>query len=239
MKILAIETATDACSAALQVDQECTVEYQLAPRQHTQLILPMVDSLLARAQLSLQQLDAIAFGCGPGAFTGLRIAAGVTQGLGLAADLPVIPVSTLAAMAQQAGLHYQSTAVLAALDARIGEVYWGRYQLIDGRASLQGEEQVIRPDQLKALPENSWVAVGSGWDVYGDTLRGKVKGELAHLDAQLTPSAEFIAQLAAFEYQAGHVLPVEAAQPVYLRNKVADTIREREARKRNDEKGTG
>jgi len=232
MKILAIETATDACSAALLLNQDLAVEYQLAPRQHTQLILPMVEKLLAQAQLGLSELDAIAFGCGPGAFTGLRIAAGVTQGLALAADLPVIPVSTLAAMAQQAWQQYQMPHILVALDARIGEVYWGQYLIENNRAALQGWEQVIKPDQLDKTPVQDWLAVGSGWEVYADSLQQKVQGKLMRVDSQITPSAEFVAQLAKQDYQQGKLLPAEQAQPVYLRNKVADTIKEREAKER-------
>jgi len=233
MKILAIETATDACSAALLQDDEVRVEYKLAPRKHTQLILPMVEKLLANAQLAITDMDAIAFGQGPGAFTGLRIAAGVTQGLALSADLPVIAISTLAAMAQQSHQQYQSDHILVALDARIHEVYWGEYIAIDGRVELSGNEQVVLPEKIKQLTEGQWVGVGSGWEAYTDMLTQRTSGHVEAIHADLTPSAEFIAQLASYEYEKGNLLPVEQAQPIYLRDKVADTIAERELKNKN------
>ena len=236
MKILAIETATDACSAALLQDNEIAVEYELAPRKHTQLILPMVEKLLANAQLSMGNLDAIAFGQGPGAFTGLRIAAGVTQGLALSADLPVIPISTLAAMAQQSHQQHQADHILVALDARINEVYWGEYIAVDGLVALSGKEQVILPEAIESITENQWIGVGSGWQAYPEALAEKAEGHLEHIYVDLTPSAEFIARLAFSEYRQGNMLAAEDAQPIYLRNKVADTIAERNLKKANKNK---
>ena len=233
MKILAIETATDACSAALLIDDELFVEFELAPRQHTKLILPMVDKVLATAGVALTDVDAIAFGRGPGAFTGLRIAAGVTQGLALAADVPVIPISTLAALAQQAYEIKQHTHSMVALDARINEVYWGCYTVQDGRVVLQGEEQVLLPQTVELTPELAtvkWAGIGSGWSVYSDVLQEKAKSAgvtLQQIYAESVPSAASIARLAAYEFQAGHYFAVEDAQPVYLRDKVAETIAER------------
>ncbi|HDP89812.1 MAG TPA: tRNA (adenosine(37)-N6)-threonylcarbamoyltransferase complex dimerization subunit type 1 TsaB, partial [Thioalkalivibrio sp.] len=149
MKILAIDTATDACSAALFLDGEVTSRFELAPRRHTELILPMVGSLLEEAGLAVTDLDAVAFGRGPGAFTGLRIAAGVAQGLALGADLPVIPVSTLATMAQQVMDEAGAEAVAAALDARMGEVYWGCYRRdAEGVAEPVGPETVCAPQAV-------------------------------------------------------------------------------------------
>lgn len=236
MKILAIETATDACSAALLIDNDCMVEFETTPRQHTKLILPMIDKLLAEANITLNDMDAIAFGRGPGAFTGLRIAAGVTQGLALAADLPVIPVSTLAALAQQAYEKQQQQQIMVALDARINEVYWGCYIAQDGRVSLHTEEQVVLPQAITfdstfmELTSNDWTAIGSGWSVYSDILQDKVTTAgmtLQHIDTESMPSAAFIARLAVDEYKAGRYVAAEEAQPVYLRDKVADTIVER------------
>ena len=247
MKILAIETATDACSAALlignktSVNSEVLVEFELAPRKHTQLILKQIESLMASAQLTPQTIDAIAFSQGPGAFTGLRIAAGVTQGLALALDIPIIPISTLAAMAQQGHQQHQSNHILVALDARINEVYWGEYRINQGTANLVGKEQVILPENIqvttsKALHEDiQWLGVGSGWGEYETELRDKLAKHptnlsLANIYPELHPSAEYIAQLAAVEYQQGNLLPVEQAQPIYLRDKVADTLTERKAK---------
>ena len=196
----------------------------------------MVETLLASAQLSMGNLDAIAFGQGPGAFTGLRIAAGVTQGLALSADLPVIPISTLAAMAQQSHQQYQADHILVALDARINEVYWGEYIAVDGLVALSGKEQVILPEAIKSITENQWIGVGSGWQAYPEALAEKAAGHLEHIYADLTPSAEFVARLAASEYRQGNVLAVEDAQPIYLRNKVADTIAERNLKKASKNK---
>jgi len=228
MKILALETATDACSAALLIDDDLFVEFELAPRQHTKLILPMVGKVLAAAGIALTELDAIAFGRGPGAFTGLRIAAGVTQGLALAADLPVIPISTLAALAQQSYETHQHTHIMVALDARINEVYWGCYVAQDDKLILHAEEQVLLPQavELESLPHESWVGVGSGWSVYADVLQDKI-GKVQHIYPDSIPSAASIARLAADEFNAGRSLAVEEAQPVYLRDKVAETIAER------------
>ena len=231
MKILAIETATDACSAALLLDDELSVKYEIAPRKHTQLILPMIEQLLASAQLVTGDLDAIAFGQGPGAFTGLRIAAGVTQGIALSHDLPVIPVSTLAAMAQQSYQEHHSDFILTALDARIQEVYWGQYQVLDGKACLMSDERVILPEQIEPIREGRWTGVGSGWKTYGEVLNAKTKGCIEQVYADMTPSAEFVAQLAVYSYQQGHLLPPEQAQPIYLRDKVAETIAERQQKK--------
>ncbi len=228
MKILALETATDACSAALLIDDDLFIEFELAPRQHTKLILPMVGKVLATAGIALTELDAIAFGRGPGAFTGLRIAAGVTQGLALAADLPVIPISTLAALAQQRYDTHQHTHIMVALDARINEVYWGCYVMQNKRLILQGEEQVLLPQAIERqrLHNELWVGVGSGWSVYADVLQEKV-GEMQSIYADSVPSAASIARLAVDEFVAGNAVTVEEAQPVYLRDKVAETIAER------------
>ncbi len=231
MKILAIETATDACSAALLIDNEIAVEYELAPRKHTQLLLPMIERLMANAELSIAGLDAIAFGQGPGAFTGLRIAAGVTQGIALSADLAVIPVSTLASMAQQSYQQNQTHHMLVALDARINEVYWGKYEVIDDSVFLSGSEQVILPENIESIEVGQWTGIGSGWKAYQEELENKTSGHLQHVYADLTPSAEFVAQLAVRKYEQGDVVSAEQAQPVYLRNKVADTIKERRLKK--------
>lgn len=227
MKILAIETATDACSAALLVDKHVHIAYQLAPRKHTQLILSQIEQVLVEGGVTLQQLDAIAFGGGPGAFTGLRIAAGVTQGIALAADIPAIAVSSLAAMAQQAYQHHQAEKMYIALDARMDQVYWGEYHIQDGLARLQGEEIVIAPKELPRLQSKNFVGIGSGWQAYQQTLQSQV---LAKIDSKLQdihPSAEHVALLAVPKYEAGICLSPQEVQPTYLRNKVAETTEER------------
>ncbi len=234
MKILAIETATEACSAALFMDGKVLERFELAPRQHTRLILPLVDELLAQAQLTPGQLDAVAFGRGPGSFTGLRIAAGVTQGIAFGSDLPVVPVSTLAAMAWQGLKEKQADYALVALDARMAEVYWGVYRkvsnistAVDGKETLDIEleapEIVISPDEAPVpLPDSaSALAIGAGWEAYQAQLRRRVKGgQLVAFRPEILPRAGVIARLAVKPIREGNTLPPEQAQPVYLRDRV-------------------
>jgi tRNA threonylcarbamoyladenosine biosynthesis protein TsaB len=226
MKILAIDTATEACSAALYIDGELSSQYQLAPREHSRLILKMIDELLAEAKLAVSEIDVIAFGRGPGSFMGLRIAAGVVQGIAFAHDIPVIPVSTLKAIAQRA---YEETGrqyVLSAIDARMDEVYWAAYILKDQQWQLQGEESVISPEKL-ALPEmlsrsdHPWIGAGSGWASYKDRLLPAADDQLPIILADCLPSAEVIAKLAVDEFRAGNTVPAAEAIPVYIRNNVA------------------
>ena len=227
MKLLALDTSTEACSVAVFADGVTFSEFELTPRAHTQLILPMVEKVLAAAGLHLQEVDAIAVGCGPGAFTGIRIGVGVAQGLAMAADKPVIPLSTLAALAQQAYVQHGATQVLVALDARMGEVYWGQYALQDGLMQLQGEEQVCAPAAVPVPASDAWFAIGHGWAAYAEALQTRFAGKLTGTDAESLPAAEFMLPLAVAEWQAGRAVAPEEAQPVYLRNKIALTTQER------------
>jgi tRNA threonylcarbamoyladenosine biosynthesis protein TsaB len=224
VKILAIETATEACSAALLIseqgkDEQIISRFQLAPREHTKLILPMLDDVLNEANITLDKVDAIAFGRGPGAFTGLRIAAGVAQGIALSVEKPVIPVSTLAALALQARLHedYDNQTIVAALDARMQEVYWGCFK----SQELLGEERVTKPqlmrDDLAEISSNI-LAIGNGWDVYHNELSTKD----ITLITDVLPSAQYIAQLALDLFRQGKYVDAELAQPVYIRDNVAE-----------------
>lgn len=227
MKLLALDTSTEACSAAVLADGAVSSEFELAPRVHTRLILPMVDKVLSAAGLRLQDVDAVVVGRGPGAFTGIRIGVGVAQGLAMAADKPVIPVSTLAALAQQVYMQQGATQVLAALDARMGEVYWGQYAVQDGLMQLQGEEQVCAPQDVPLAEGHAWFAVGHGWSAYSDVLQARFAAALTGADAEMLPAAKFMLPLAAAEWVLGKAVAPEDAQPVYLRNKVALTTRER------------
>ncbi|NOX76297.1 MAG: tRNA (adenosine(37)-N6)-threonylcarbamoyltransferase complex dimerization subunit type 1 TsaB [Gammaproteobacteria bacterium] len=216
-KVLALETATEGCSAALAIGDHIIERFEIAPRGHSERILPMIDELLAEAGLGVGQLDAIAFGRGPGAFTGVRIAVGVTQGIAFGADLPVVPVSTLAALAQGA----EADRVLAAIDARMGEVYWGAFQRnAEGIMLSCGEESVLAPEQVSA-PDDAvgWLGVGSGWQVYGDKLAARVVVTGWVSDA--LPHAAAVARQGLAAFAAGQVVAAEAALPVYLRDQVA------------------
>jgi tRNA threonylcarbamoyladenosine biosynthesis protein TsaB len=232
MKILAVETATEACSAALWLDGEILERYEIAPQAHNRRILPMLDSLLAEAGLSLGSLDGLAFGRGPGSFTGVRIATGVIQGLSLASGLPVAPISTLAALAQEALDETTEAHAYACIDARMSEVYWAVYERDgQGLAQLLGTEAVLAPEAVTAPHHGSAVAIGSGWASYGAIL-----AERTHCPSQLTllpdrfPRASPIARLGtAFLASSGGVDAAHAL-PVYLRDRVAKKPKERELR---------
>jgi len=222
MKLLAIETATEACSAALYLDGELTLQYRVEPRRHSELILPMMEQLLDEAGLSLGQLDALAFGRGPGGFTGVRIATGVVQGAAFAADLPVVPVSTLAALAQGGFRRHRQRRILPAYDARMGEIYWGCYQVDESGLVREQTGDQLAPPTSAAIPVGSeWYGVGSGWASYGDLLAGRLGDAYAGHDGELLCSAADVAMLAVAGYQAGDARPAEQALPVYLRDQVA------------------
>lgn len=217
MKLLAIETATDACSAALSIDGDIRERFEIAPRAHTELILPMIDELMAEAGLNISQVDAIAFGRGPGAFTGVRIAVGVTQGIAFAADLPVVPVSTLAALAQGVA----ADKVLAALDARMDEVYWGAYQRnAAGLMELVGDECVSVPGDVPLPTGENWQGAGAGWSAYETLLSAHCEQQLDSWDGLCFPHARDVVLLGAAQFAAGTAVAAEQALPVYLRDKV-------------------
>lgn len=215
---MAIDTATEACSAALLSGDKMVEEYELAPRRHAELILPMVDRLLARAELGLSELDALAFGRGPGAFTGLRIAAGVAQGLAFAAGLPVIPVSTLAALALSGG---EAPGRLCAIDARMGEVYWCTYAMDAGGMPVATSAERVSPPQAVSVPDgNGYFGVGSGWRSYADVLRERLGARYAGSNGDVYPRARDILVLARADYESGRALTPEEGIPVYLRDRV-------------------
>lgn len=230
MKILAIETATEACSAALYTDGTITTKYEIAPRRHAELILLMVDQLLSESALVLTQLDAIAFGRGPGAFTGVRIATAVVQGLAFATDRPVLPISTLAALAQ--GNISKSRQIACAIDARMGEIYWALYRADDKDIMrLLGEESVCPADAVNpSIPPSpsgqpDWFGVGSGWGPYSTQLQAKMGNTLTDFSIDSYPSAEAVCRLAVDAYQQNKGIDVDKAIPVYLRDKVTQQAR--------------
>jgi tRNA threonylcarbamoyladenosine biosynthesis protein TsaB len=217
LKILALDASTEACSVALWTDGEVRERFETGS-QHSERILPLVQEILAEGSQALTQLDAIAFGRGPGSFTGLRICAGVVQGLAFGADLPVVPVSSLAALAQGV----DAPRVLAAFDARMRQVYWGAYvRNAQGMVELVGEEQVLTPMQVPVPIEAEWVGAGGGWDQYAAVLTARLKNRVAAWRAQCFPHACFVAQLGASSYENGLSLTPEQALPVYLRDNVA------------------
>jgi tRNA threonylcarbamoyladenosine biosynthesis protein TsaB len=220
--ILAIETSTAACSAALCRDSEVLERYVLAPRQHAALILPMIESVLLEADIGVQQLDAIAFGRGPGAFTGVRIAASIVQGIAFAAELPVLPVSTLAALALGALRETGEMQALAALDARKDEVYWGCYRQAGETLVLQDVEIVCSPGSVQRPPPGRWVGAGSGWLEHGETLLQRCGDDVIRVLPDLEPRAGDVARLGLYDFMQGRSVAADAAVPVYLRDNVAD-----------------
>lgn len=222
MKLLAFDTATEACSAALLINNSIIERFEVAPRAHARLLLPMLDSLLNEAELRLTDLDAIAFGRGPGSFTGLRIAASVAQGLAFGADLPVLPISSLTALARAAFENSIASHVLAAIDARMDEIYWAAYvRDAQGEPLRLGDEQVGSAQGL-CLPEGAdWYGIGSGWAAYEALLRPQFGSRLIACDPAALPHAAQIVRLAVLDFVAGKAVAAEQALPVYLRNQVA------------------
>jgi tRNA threonylcarbamoyladenosine biosynthesis protein TsaB len=227
MKLLAIETATDACSAALSIEGEILERFEITPRGHTERILPMIDELLAEAGVTIGQMEALAFGRGPGAFTGVRIAVGVAQGIAFAADLPVVAVSTLAALAQGIGAQgigaqgVDGEQVLAALDARMDEVYWGAYRRnAAGLMELVGEECVSSPSEVPLPVGEGWQGAGPGWSAYEGQLTARCGNRVDTWDGTALPHARDVALLGVAGFHAGLSVSAEQALPVYLRDKV-------------------
>jgi tRNA threonylcarbamoyladenosine biosynthesis protein TsaB len=228
--LLAIETSTEACSAALLVGERLFERSELAPRRHAELILPMIEDLLAEADIARRQIDGIAVGRGPGAFTGVRLAISVAQGLALGLDVPVVPVSSLAALAQDVPAP-AGAPILAVIDARMGEIYAGTFrQTASGLVEAIGLESVGPAHGLALPPGAGWWVVGSGWSAYRDVIAARLGGEPHWADGARYPQAHAIARLALPQFVAGRAVAPELALPVYLRDKVALTLEEQRAR---------
>lgn len=220
MKLLAIDTATEQCSVALLLDTHCITRCVRTPRAHAELILPMIQEVLMEAGIVMTQLDVIGFGRGPGAFTGVRIAIGVVQGLAFACDLPVVGVSDLAAVAQQ--LAPVEGEVLVCMDARMNEVYWGLFKYAaDGLVVSSSIEQVTAPERVIQFVDEEQrmpaYVIGTGVDAY-PVLREHFSQVHIHGDA--LPRAAEIAALAARDFYQGLAVTAAEAQPVYLRDQV-------------------
>ena len=221
MKILAIDTATEACSAALLMNDEIIDRYELAPQQHTKLILKMIDGLLAETQSSLSQLNALTFTAGPGSFTGVRIATAIIQGLAYGADLPVIPISTLAILAQGAVRQFSASHILPAIDARMHQIYWGCYT-----SDESGIVSAIRPDSLSnpseiTVPDfDAWIGIGNGFKQYADTLHKAIGNRMSNAYSDYYPHAKDLLPLARIKYEKQERVTAETVQPIYLRNRV-------------------
>ena len=220
MRVLALDTATENCSAALRIGEQVLERQLETPRGHAEHLLPMIDALLAEAGISLGALDALAFGRGPGSFTGVRLAASVAQGLAFGAGLGVVAVSDLHAVAQRAlGLNESSERVLVCNDARMGEVYWALYARRGALAEPQSPERVGAPGTLGS-PWRGACGAGRGFAAYPE-LAAHTGVTVPAGWERLLPSAREVLQLALPEVQAGRLLAPEEAVPVYVRDTVA------------------
>lgn len=224
MRILAIETSTEHCSVALYQQGEVLSRAELAGQRHSEILLGMIERLLAEAGCGMEDLDGVAFGAGPGSFTGVRIAASVAQGLALGLDIPVLPVCTLEALAEAAG----QDRVACALDARLDEVYFAAYERKGDKWQALIEPCLSAIGELPMLPGSGWVGVGSGFAILEKELAHHL--QLADTRPECFPQASAVAVLGARMLEQGGALDAAAAQPIYLRDKVAMTTSERHAR---------
>ncbi|MEQ1741819.1 MAG: tRNA (adenosine(37)-N6)-threonylcarbamoyltransferase complex dimerization subunit type 1 TsaB [Candidatus Nitrotoga sp.] len=223
MRILALETSTEYCSVALWQDGNVVNRSELVGQRHSELLIGILDNLLHEAGVKLTELDGIAFGAGPGSFTGVRIACGVTQGLALGADLPVVGVCTLQALAQAAG--YDK--VITALDARMGEIYHAAYEKRAGSWVTICEPNLCLPQLAPQVQGSGWFGTGSGFAMYGAVLDNLYTGQIAGCDTLAVPHAMAIAEFAAPLFAAGQGMDAAQAMPFYLRDKVALKTSER------------
>ena len=224
MRILALDTSTEYCSVALWQDGATAERCELVGQKHSELLLEMLDGVLRETGVALAQLDGIAFGAGPGSFTGVRIACGVAQGLALGADLPVLGVCTLQALAQASG----HDKVIAALDARMAEVYHAAYEKRDGDWAVVSGPGLCLPQHAPLVQGAGWFGAGNGYLAHGESLRARYAANLTAVDARVVPQAAAIAQLAATMLAAGQGVDAAQAVPLYLRDRVALKTSERE-----------
>lgn len=208
MKLLTLDTSLDACSVSIYNATQGTPSvysrFNIAPRQHAELLLPMIDEVLTEAALSLNQLTLIALACGPGSFTGIRLATSVVQGLGFAHDLPIIPVSTLALLAQSTYALYKTERILIALDARMGDIYWGVYELSANKIMTAVVADCLCKKNTQTIPSGEWERVGDGWDGR-NTLEN------------CWPDAKDLIPLAMEAYKHHQIIFANQLEPLYLR----------------------
>ena len=226
MQLLAFDTSTVSLSVAYTDGEAWVVREERVGQAHSQKLIPLIDDVLREARASLGDLDALAFGAGPGSFTGVRIACGVAQGLGLGADVPLVPVCTLEALAQSAGDDHGATRVIACLDARMREVYVARYTRAGERWAVEREPAVVHPADVEVPTGDAWFGAGDGFLVYPGLAN---RLNLAQVEAQLVPHARAVARVAMPRVAAGETVDAGRALPVYVRHRVALTTAERDA----------
>jgi tRNA threonylcarbamoyladenosine biosynthesis protein TsaB len=223
LKLLAFDTSTEMCSVAVYHDGSWLTDDTRAGNRHSELLLPTIGGLLAAAGFGLKQLDGIAYGMGPGSFTGLRIACGVAQGLALGAELPVAGVVTLDAMAWASG----SERVVACLDARMHEVYCAAYRRVDSGLHREIAPCVCRPEAVPLPAGTGWVACGNAFGVHAQVLTGRLGDRLAGIEPDVWPTAMAVCELALPRFMTGEATPPDRAEPYYVRDKVALKTSER------------
>ena len=223
LKILALDTSTEYCSLALSLGNEILTREILAGQRHSELILPLLQGMLDEADITLNELDVIAFGSGPGSFTGLRIGCGVAQGLAFGADLPVVGICTLEALAQGSN----DSKVISCLDARMGEIYHAIYEKSDGEWKTLSEPGLYSPQDAPHISGNEWTGCGSGFSAYGDALQLRYGNQLKAVFGDVFPHARHIASLAIPVFQQGKAVQASQAAPLYIRDKVALKTSER------------
>ena len=230
MNLLALDTSTEYLSLALLKGAETFTFNINAGQTHSQIILPQIKALLNSADLQLKDLHGIAFGAGPGSFTGVRIAAGVSQGLGFGINLPVVSTCTLLALAEAANekILRDTSKVIACLDARMGEVYHAAYALIENEWHTVIEPGLYKPEAVPAIAGDGWVGAGSGWRIYSEKLSAIYNNQLLTVEPTLLPTASAILKLALPIFESGNAKPAVEAMPIYIRNRVALKTAERE-----------
>ncbi|TYK64434.1 tRNA (adenosine(37)-N6)-threonylcarbamoyltransferase complex dimerization subunit type 1 TsaB [Colwellia echini] len=232
MNYLALDASTEACSVALEVNGKMFSRYELCPQSHSLRLLPMIDDVLQEANIKLTELDGLIFGQGPGSFTGVRIGVGVAQGLAFSANLPVVGVSSLQAMAQSAFLTHGETKVVAAIDARMAEVYNGYFELDENNIMQEKQSEAVTPPEqldahLSSVVKSTFYAVGTGWDAYFEKPNEALGEKLVALKSNqgspeiLFPTAEAMLVIGKTKLEQGQGVTAENAQPVYVRDTVS------------------
>jgi len=228
MKILALDTSTEVCSIALQIGDEVLTRFDDSGQKNTDIILPMIDTLMAEAELKPQGLDLIAFARGPGSFTGVRVATGIAQGIAYGADLPVAAISTLAMLAQGAYEKTGQSRICTINDARMKEVYASAYEFDSAGQGVEVlAERVCKPETLEALAWTDGLLVGSGWGAYADKLESLLSATQFEIDQDIKPEARYLLSIARGMQERDETVSAEQALPVYLRNNVAKKKGER------------
>jgi len=219
MNLLAFDTSTSACSIAIQTNTGNIIQsHEIGPMQQARQVLPVIQQLLQTAKLTTDDLDAIIYGCGPGSFTGIRIATSVAQGLAFALNKPVVPISSLNAIAQSAHAEQKLNNILIAVDARMDEIYWAIYQAnAAGIMELQGQEQVCKPDQIHLPMQTDWHAAGDGWTKYHAELVTRLGFTPQAVYPDILPNAKSLLLLAQDKLAKGQTVSAAEAAPVYLR----------------------